>query len=404
MALVRQHLIDPEICIRCGTCEETCPIDAITHNDDNYVVDVTKCNYCMDCIAPCPTGSIDEWRVVETPYTLDEQFEWDELPAQAEFAEEEIAEGSSDAIDQDAATLLATAHSLEAGRSKAPVSAAKPSINLYKASNPAIAKVSGNFRITDESADNDVRHIILDFGGTAFPVLEGQCIGILPPGTDDKGKPHQMRLYSVSSSRDGERPNHNNLALTVKRENTEVDGKIYKGVASNYLCDLRRGDEVRVTGPYGATFLMANDPDANIVMVCTGTGSAPFRAFTERRRRAMPNAAGKFIMFFGARLPEELPYFGPLRKVPKSLLDQELVYSRIPGQTKEYVQDRMRVRGDDLAVLLQDDKTHVYICGLKGMETGVSEAFADICRIHDMDWEAIRAAMLSSGRYHVETY
>ena len=27
-ALIKQHLIDPEICIRCGTCEETCPIDA----------------------------------------------------------------------------------------------------------------------------------------------------------------------------------------------------------------------------------------------------------------------------------------------------------------------------------------------------------------------------------------
>lgn len=404
MALLRQHLIDPEICIRCGTCEETCPIDAISHNDDNYVVDAAKCKYCMDCIAPCPTGSIDEWRVVEKPYSLEEQLGWDELPKQEEFSSKELEEGSSDAIDQDAAALLATAHSQEGGKSKAPASAAKPSINLYKASNPAIAKVSGNFRITDDSAESDIRHIILDFGSSAFPVLEGQCIGILPPGTDEKGKPHQMRLYSVSSSRDGERPNHNNLALTVKRDITEVDGEAYKGVGSNYMCDLKRGDEVKVTGPYGATFLMANDPEANIIMVCTGTGSAPFRAFTERRRRAMKDATGKFIMFFGARLPEELPYFGPLRKVPKSLLDQELVYSRIPGQSKEYVQDRMRVRADDLAELLKDDKTHVYVCGLKGMESGVSEAFADICRNHELEWETIRAAMQSSGRYHVETY
>ena len=64
MAIVRQHLIDPEICIRCNTCEETCPVDAITHDDNNYVVDVEKCNFCMDCITPCPTGSIDNWRVV----------------------------------------------------------------------------------------------------------------------------------------------------------------------------------------------------------------------------------------------------------------------------------------------------------------------------------------------------
>ena len=78
----KQHLIDPEICIRCYTCEMTCPIEAITHNDDNVVVDFDKCNLCMDCIPVCPTGSIDEWRVVTTPYSLDEQFEWMELPEQ----------------------------------------------------------------------------------------------------------------------------------------------------------------------------------------------------------------------------------------------------------------------------------------------------------------------------------
>ena len=69
--VLRQHLIDPEICIRCNTCEETCPIDAITHDARNYVVDAAKCNACMACISPCPTGAIDNWRMVAraAPYT-----------------------------------------------------------------------------------------------------------------------------------------------------------------------------------------------------------------------------------------------------------------------------------------------------------------------------------------------
>ena len=71
-APIKQHLIDPEICIRCNTCEETCPVDAITHDNNNYVVDVTKCNLCLDCISPCPTGSIDNWRVVSAAYSVDE--------------------------------------------------------------------------------------------------------------------------------------------------------------------------------------------------------------------------------------------------------------------------------------------------------------------------------------------
>ena len=44
--LIRQHLIDPEVCIRCNTCEEMCPLDAITHDDVNYVIDFDKCENC----------------------------------------------------------------------------------------------------------------------------------------------------------------------------------------------------------------------------------------------------------------------------------------------------------------------------------------------------------------------
>jgi len=43
--IIKQHLIGPEICIRCNTCETTCPSGAISH-DDNYVVDATKCKLC----------------------------------------------------------------------------------------------------------------------------------------------------------------------------------------------------------------------------------------------------------------------------------------------------------------------------------------------------------------------
>ena len=82
--LLKQHLIDPEICIRCNTCEATCPVGAITHDDRNYVVMADKCNLCMACIAPCPTGSIDNWRTVVQvrAYSVEEQLGWDELPAE----------------------------------------------------------------------------------------------------------------------------------------------------------------------------------------------------------------------------------------------------------------------------------------------------------------------------------
>jgi benzoyl-CoA 2,3-dioxygenase component A len=389
----KQHLIDPEICIRCNTCEETCPVDAITHDDNNYVVDADKCNFCLDCISPCPTGSIDNWRIVNASYSLEDQFGWQELPTQAELA---TSDSGNEAEDDEAARLIAEAHSGSGGKSIAPASAAKPTINLYNRSRPAIATLMGNFRLTDPAADNDVRHLILDFGDTSFPVLEGQSIGIVPPGNDANGKPQVIRLYSVASPRDGEKPKTNNLALTVKREPN--------GLCSNYLCDLKKGDKVQVTGPFGATFLMPDDPSANIIMICTGTGSAPFRGFTERRRRTMRDAPGRMMIFFGARRPEELPYFGPLQKVPDGLLRKHFAYSRVPGEAKTYVQDRMRATASEVSVFLKHDRTHIYICGLKDMESGVDEAMADICRSSGLDWATLRSEMRAQGRYHVETY
>jgi benzoyl-CoA 2,3-dioxygenase component A len=400
--VLRQHLIDPEICIRCNTCEETCPVDAVSHDSRNYVVDAAKCNFCNDCISPCPTGAIDNWRQVDKakPYTLAEQLTWDTLPPQ-----QALDAGASPEMPEDVLRITSVATAGQGGDAYPPWSAAHPYVNLYTIDKPAIATVSGNHRLTGDGASSDIRHIVLDFGGAAFPVLEGQTIGILPPGTDANGRPHHLRLYSVASPRDGERPRYNNLSLTVKRVTEDHDGKPVVGVASNFLCDLKKGDEVRVVGPYGTTFLMPNHPGSSILMVCTGTGSAPMRAMTERRRRRIAlNEGGILMLFFGARKAEELPYFGPLLKLPKDFIDINFAFSRAPGEPKQYVQDRIRARADDVARLLDDNNCHIYICGLKGMETGVDEAFRDACRSHGKDWDALLPALRAQGRYHVETY
>ncbi len=400
----KQHLIDPEICIRCYTCENTCPIQAIEHDDNNVVVDASKCNFCMDCIPVCPTGSIDEWRVVAQPYSLENQYEWDELPEQEEDVV--IAEGASDSKDGNAAldnqtidpiqALLAEAHSGAGGKSVAPATATKPTVNFYNLGNPVEAVVQGNYRLTSEDSDSDVRHIVIDFQGKPFPALEGQSVGIIAPGTTSDGKAHLPRLYSVSSPRDGEREGYHNVSLTVKRESD--------GVCSNYLCDLEIGQRIQVTGPFGATFLMPNDPAARLLMICTGTGSAPMRSFTMARQRLYGDQGKAMTLFFGARTPDSLPYFGPLQKLPSALMQKHLVYSRSPDREKEYVQDRMRSESAVVTELLLDSNTYVYICGLKEMEAGVEAALHDIASDAGRDWHGLRTVMREEGRFHVETY
>ncbi len=406
-AVVRQHLIDPEICIRCNTCEAICPVGAVTHDARNYVVDVDKCNFCLACIPPCPTGSIDNWRQVPRAraYTVAEQLGWDTLPA--ELPAEQLATSDIQAAAAEGeAAFVAADH----GATLPPWSAAHAYTNLYgpkSAEKSITATVAGNVRVTEVGREYDTHHVVLDFGAMPFPVLEGQSIGIVPPGLDAAGRPHHPRQYSVASPRNGERPGYNNLSLTVKRVLEDHQGRPVRGVASNYLCDLQVGDKVQVIGPFGASFLMPNHPKSHIVMICTGTGSAPMRAMTEWRRRLRASGkfeSGKLMLFFGARTQEELPYFGPLQNLPKDFIDINFAFSRTPGQPRRYVQDRMRERAADLAPLLADPNAFFYVCGLKAMEEGVVLALRDVAREAGLDWEATAAALKKQGRLHLETY
>ncbi len=424
-SVIKQHLIDPEICIRCNTCEAICPQQAITHDSRNYVVEASKCNFCMACISPCPTGSIDNWRVmpVVKAYSIEAQLGWDELPGELsadELAAAGVASGAAPAATPTAPSLPAAAtgeavfNSAQYGASTPPWSAAHGYTNLYGPNprNPAAEKtitatVSGNVRVTQVGMDYDTHHVVLDFGSMPFPVLEGQSIAIVPPGTDPHGRPHHPRQYSIASPRNGERPGYNNLSLTIKRVLEDHQGKPVRGVASNYMCDLNVGDKVSVIGPFGASFLMPNHPKSHIVMICTGTGSAPMRAMTEWRRRLRASGkfeGGKLMLFFGARTQEELPYFGPLQNLPKDFIELHFAFSRTSGQPKRYVQDLMRERAADLAPLLADPNAYFYVCGLKAMEEGVVLALSEVARQAGLNWDAVGAALKREGRLHLETY
>ena len=409
--VLKQHLIDPEICIRCNTCEDICPAGAVMHDSRNYVVDAEKCNHCMACISPCPTGSIDNWRTVlrDAAFSTADQLTWDELPLAVELDEASVTTAVAQPHPlNDSDSIQANGADASLGAVVAPSSAATPVVNLYGAKNTMIATVSGNYRVTALGTDSDTHHIVLDFGSGNFPVLEGQSLGIIAPGVDANGRAHHARQYSIANPRDGERPGYNNVSLTVKRVTVDYDGNPVRGIASNYVCDLQKGDAVQVIGPFGASFLMPNHAGSHLLMICTGTGSAPMRAMTERRRRLRATgdklADGKLMLFFGARSQKELPYFGPLMNLPKDFIDINFAFSRTPNEPKRYVQDVMRERAADIATLLKDVNSYIYVCGLKGMEAGVLEVLRDTAIAHGMDWQALHAELKRDGRLHLETY
>jgi benzoyl-CoA 2,3-dioxygenase component A len=351
-------------------------------------------------------------------YSIEEQLKWDDLPAALSDADLQAMGVDAQAVAAAPAAEAAPAQAVNAsgeavfnsaafGSTLPPWSAAHAYTNLYGPKTPTQATVVGNFKVNEAGTSNETHHIVIDFGSMPFPVLEGQSVAIVPPGVDASGKPHHARQYSIASPRNGERAGYNNLSLTVKRVVEDHDGKPVQGVCSNYLCDVKVGDTIQVIGPFGSSFLMPNHPKSNIVMICTGTGSAPMRGMTEWRRRLRQTGkfeGGKLMLFFGARTQEELPYFGPLQKLPKDFIDINFAFSRTPGQPKRYVQDAMRERAADLVALLQDPNTYFYVCGLKSMEEGVVLALHDVATHAGLNWDQLGATLKKEGRLHLETY
>ena len=391
-----QHLINPETCARCGSCEAECEVLAISHDERNFVIDAQTCSSCRACIDVCPTGAIDSWFDVgdNAAFPIADQLIWDTLPGTVVSADDigEILDAVSVAAGVTAPAIVA----------KAPSSAAAPTINLFSAHAPATATVIENCELT---ARGDVRHIVLDFGAETLSVLEGQTIGIIAPGTDATGRAHVMRAYSVASAREGELPGTQTFALTVKRITEDHAGNPARGVCSNHLCDCAIGARVEVIGPFGETFLAPNAPGAKMLMICTGTGIAPMRGFIQQRQRHPLSEDGcDMMLFYGARTPAEMPYFDDLIGLPHSLLDLNLAFSRAPDQPREYVQDLLLKREQRVASWLRDENSYLYLCGVRGMEEGVEQAFAQICTPYGIEWPQLKQKLREQGRWHVEVY
>ncbi|KAH0973538.1 hypothetical protein GBA52_025694 [Prunus armeniaca] len=134
-------------------------------------------------------------------------------------------------------------------------------VNKYKPKNPYTARVLLNTKITGDDAPGETWHMVFSTEGE-IPYREGQSIGVIPDGIDKNGKPHKLRYnwwFGLIAS--------NQVSLCVKRlVYTNDQGEIVKGVCSNFLCDLKPGSEVTVTGPVGKEMLMPKDPNATIVM------------------------------------------------------------------------------------------------------------------------------------------
>ncbi|WP_071517526.1 ferredoxin-NADP reductase [Geitlerinema sp. PCC 9228] len=287
--------------------------------------------------------------------------------------------------------------------------------NIYKPKQPLIGKCIRNEELVKEGGSGTVRHLVFDIANSDLRYLEGQSIGIIPPGTDDKGKPHKLRLYSIASTRHGDTKDDNTVSLCVRQleyQHPETGETVY-GVCSSYLCNLETGADVKITGPVGKNMLLPDDENANIIMMATGTGIAPFRAYLERMFKEHHEDYkfnGFAWLFFGIPYTQNILYKEELEEMQQQYPDNfRLTYAISREQKnkeggKMYIQHRIAEHAQELWELIQQPNTHTYICGLKGMEDGIDKGMSEVTAQQGIDWADYQKQMKKEGRWHVETY
>jgi len=175
-----------------------------------------------------------------------------------------------------------------------------------------------------------------------------------------------IRAYSIASPPDGD----NKFALCLNR--------VQDGFMSNFLCDLKEGDEIHCQGPFGDFIL--RPPMRDTVFIATGTGIAPFRSMlrwllsstpeSTADRRSRPSSADaqghQLWLIFGNRTGRDIYYHNEFLGLAQAhpnfhylptLSRGEADWQGLRGYVQEHVPAIAQGRTD----------MHAYICGLDKM-------------------------------------
>ena len=295
----------------------------------------------------------------------------------------------------------------------------EPPLNTYKPKEPYTATIRSVERIVGPKAPGETCHIVIDHGGNV-PYWEGQSYGVIPPGENPKkpGAPQNVRLYSIASSRYGDYFDGKTTSLCVRRAvyydpKTGKEDPSKNGVCSNFLCDSKPGDKIKITGPAGKIMLLPEDnPNATHIMIATGTGVAPYRGYLRRMfMESVPKFkfGGLAWLFLGVANTDSLLYDEEFTKYLKDYPDNfryDIALSREHKNKrggKMYVQDKIEEYSDEIFKLL-DDGAHIYFCGLRGMMPGIQETLKRVADGRGENWEEKLSQLKKNKQWHVEVY
>ena len=219
-------------------------------------------------------------------------------------------------------------------------------------------------------------------------------------------RPLTPRLYSISSSpaEVGEE-----VHLTVGVVRFEHEGRARSGAASSFLADRVEEDgAVRVFVEHNDNFRLPNDTTKPIIMVGSGTGVAPFRAFMQQR--VADEASGKNWLIFGnPHFASDFLYQTEWQQFAKEgfLHKYDFAWSR-DQEKKIYVQDKIRENSAALWQWLQEG-AYFYVCGdaskmAKDVEQALLEVIAKEGNLSPDEAEDYLNELREEKRYQRDVY
>lgn len=192
----------------------------------------------------------------------------------------------------------------------------------------------------------EVRHFV--FEAPAVENLEfapGQFVSFTEPFNGRS----VTRAYSIASA-----PQGNRFDLCLNR--------VVDGIFSPYLFQLTPGSEVEMRGPLG--YFTPKEPFGDSVLIATGTGIAPFRAFL--RSDVVRDSDAQVTLLFGTRYKDGILYRNEFEELERSrpgfrflptLTRPDEHWTGLTGRVQQHLDEVLGGRTD----------LTVYLCGLKAM-------------------------------------
>ncbi len=266
------------------------------------------------------------------------------------------------------------------------------------------AKVIESKRLTPDDAE-EIREITMQIEDNGFNPEIDQSFGVLIESTGEFGNYKHHRLYSVADLPE-KKAGKTIIKILVKRCSyiDDFNGEVYEGVASNYLCDRKKGDLITLTGPHGLPFDIPNDKATNLILIGMGTGIAPFRAFIKHLYTKHSRWEGKILLFYGARSGLELLYLNEEDNDLSQYYDEKTFEAFHALSPRPHMNDPIALddaimqRAEEIYEMLNKTNTRIYIAGYKKVKEKLDETFTRIMGSEN-DWFTRKAELIAGNKW-----